>query len=988
MFKLFKKFTFMTWMLVIIIIFVTGQAVAELFLPEKMSEIIDYGIYVDYQPLYKHVEMDKPRSISSIDSEKTLKGYDSDKIPVFEMVDGFSTYDLAKTLGEMENKTVKAVFKDISVRDSEKLFDEVMTPFLDGLKPFQKKGATYYGYHSEPEKQKVIREVIGTLFNFDLLPITNEDKKNEDLFSVDELLDQEDDPDEDAMENSSNKKIITACILNMKHSKYGNLMPIPIDKDGKRIPTNEFGEAIDPSKLIYVYSDKDDNEVGSKKESFTKRPDEMPDYETIIANGVLGFAYKFQTTKWQEHDLGTTEGDANDYAIEANRVYLIEHILKPHEDYFVRFDAQDTTRYFNRYQELEGYINEITKLYTTDDELVILGHLLTLKNVKNPVKVEKLITTFYTENPDTLEAVQKLDKNKAQQFFIKLRHYLKLSPAGQRADEVVKELKTGKDMLMPDGFAPQTKDMTFILTRGGYMLLLTIVACVGAIAAALVSSKFTADFSAKVRSMIFGKVESFSLLEFDKFTTSSLITRSTNDINQIQSIILLVLRTGLIAPITLVGGFIMAFNKSPKMTKVLAYDMPFLAIVTYIAIIIVYPLFRLIQKKIDKLTLVARESLTGIRVIRAFNKQEYENERFKEINDSLTRTAKSVGVFNAALVPVIAVVMNVSLVGVIWIASKQIAYDEDIKVGDMMAVIQYMTQIMFALVMLANVFVLFPRATASALRVNEILETTPELLDSEEPNREYTSVGSVEFKNVSFKYLKEADQYNLKNINFKAEKGKVTAIVGGTGSGKSTILNLIPRFYDVNEGEVLVDGVNVKEYIQAELREKIGLVPQRAVLFTGTIRENLQYGKRDATEEEMWDALTIAQSKNFVSRKENGLDTQVTQGGSNFSGGQKQRLSIARAIIGQHSILMFDDSFSALDFKTDKNLRTALKPITAESATIIVAQRIGTIMDADTILVMSNGEIVGKGTHEQLIKSCDIYKELALSQMSEEELGL
>lgn len=986
MFKLFKKFTFMSWMLVIIIIFVTGQAVAELFLPEKMSEIIDYGIYIDYQPLYKHVEMEKPRSISSIDSEKTLKGYDSDKIPVFEMIDGFSTYDLAQTLGDMEGTTFKAAFKDIPVRDSQELFDNVMTPFLDGLKPFQRKGAKYYDYSTED--QRIIREVVGTLFIFELLPITEEAKKEEDLFSIDELLDQEDDPDEDAMENSSNKKIITACILNMKHSRYGNIMPIPIDKDGKRLATDEFGEAIDQSKLIYVYSDKDDNEVGSRKESFTKRPDEMPDYETIIANGVLGFAYKFKTQKWQNHELGKEEEDANDYAAEANRQYLINSVLKSHEDYFQRIPANDTSRFYNRYQELEGYLGEITKIYTTDDDLVILGHLLTLKNAKNPKKVERLITSFYMEKPETLEAVQKIDKNKAQQFFIKLRHYLKLSPAGQRADEAVKELKTGKDMLMPDGFAPQTKDMTFILTRGGYMLLLTVTACIGAIVAALVSSKFTADFSARIRSLIFGKVESFSLLEFDKFTTSSLITRSTNDINQIQSIILLVLRTGLIAPITLIGGFIMAFEKSPKMTTVLAYDMPFLAIVTYIAVIIVYPLFRLIQKKIDKLTLVARESLTGIRVIRAFNKQEYENERFKEINDSLTRTARTVGIFNAALAPVIAVVMNVSLVGVIWIASKQIAYDEDVKVGDMMAVIQYMTQIMFALVMLANVFILFPRATASALRVNEILNTTPELLDAKEPNREYKSIGSVEFRNVSFKYFKEAEQHNLKNITFKAEKGKVTAIVGGTGSGKSTILNLIPRFYDVNEGEILVDGVNVKEYVQSELREKIGLVPQRAVLFTGTIRENLQYGKRDATEEEMWEALTIAQSKNFVYRKEGKLDAPVAQGGSNFSGGQKQRLSIARAIIGDHSILMFDDSFSALDFKTDKNLRAALKPITANTATIIVAQRIGTIMDADTILVMSQGEIVGKGTHEELIRSCDVYRELALSQMSEEELGL
>ena len=332
--------------------------------------------------------------------------------------------------------------------------------------------------------------------------------------------------------------------------------------------------------------------------------------------------------------------------------------------------------------------------------------------------------------------------------------------------------------------------------------------------------------------------------------------------------------------------------------------------------------------------------------------------------------------------------MNCSMVGVVWRASKQIAFNDDINVGDMMAVIQYMTQIMLALVMLATVFIMFPRATASALRINEVLDTENKIKDPENPNRNYTEVGTIRFNHVNFKFSDEAEQYILNDIDFVAEKGKVTAIVGGTGSGKSAVINLIPRFYEVNEGEILFDGVNVNDYNQAELRDKIGFVPQRSVLMSGTIRDNLRYGKPDATDEECWEALRIAQSDTFVREKEGALDSRVEQGGGNFSGGQKQRLAIARAIIRKPELLIFDDSFSALDFRTDKNLRQALKSITQNSATIIVAQRIGTIMDADNIIVLDAGRIVGQGTHEYLIRNCKLYRDIALSQMSEEELGL
>ncbi|MBO8424797.1 MAG: ABC transporter ATP-binding protein [Firmicutes bacterium] len=586
-----------------------------------------------------------------------------------------------------------------------------------------------------------------------------------------------------------------------------------------------------------------------------------------------------------------------------------------------------------------------------------------------------------------------------KKFWIKLGNYLTLSSTGTKQEAfesgeitsysiALVEFKTYKDMMLPDGETTQTDDMGFILKRGGLMLLLTLAACTCAILAALFSSKMAANFSAIIRSKVFSKVETFSLAEFDTFSTASLITRSTNDVNQIQQVFLLILRTGLIAPITLIGGFIMSAEKSFYMTSVLFYDIPILIIASFVAAKVVFPLFQLIQQKVDRLTLITREGLTGIRVVRAFNKQEAENKRFSEVNDSLTKTAIVVNRWCAVLAPLIAVVMNCSMVGVVWRASKQIAFNDDINVGDMMAVIQYMTQIMLALVMLATVFIMFPRATASALRINEVLDTENKIKDPEKPDRNYTEVGTIRFNHVNFKFSDEAEQYILNDIDFVAEKGKVTAIVGGTGSGKSAVINLIPRFYEVNEGEILFDGVNVNDYNQAELRDKIGFVPQRSVLMSGTIRDNLRYGKPDATDEECWEALRIAQSDTFVREKDGALDSRVEQGGGNFSGGQKQRLAIARAIIRKPELLIFDDSFSALDFRTDKNLRQALKSITQNSATIIVAQRIGTIMDADNIIVLDAGRIVGQGTHEYLIRNCKLYRDIALSQMSEEELGL
>ena len=1028
MFKLFRNLKPMAWMIVVIIILVTGQAVAELYLPEKMSEIIDDGIYIDYEPLYEHLEMEKPSSLSSVDSEKTLKGYDEDTIPVFEMVEGFSTFDLAQAIQEEEGGdiTIDFVFRDIPVKDSQQLFDDVMTPFLEGLKPYQETAfnwrdanvqedkwekwePNFWGGYYTDEDRAGIAEVVNALLVFDVGDNYEASKTNkasikidggEDDITINSLLNQDPRVDEDAMANESNRRILTACISRMKHSEYGNLMPIPVDKNGNRLATDRYGKAFEQDKLVYVYSNADGEQVETVKQSYTGRADPMPDYEVIICNNVLGYAYKYNGAKWVDTYRGITDDDAQALASEYNASILIEALINKNKHQFTDEQKKAVTEDIER----------MCKWYVEADDHILLSNLLTLRN-KKPDRIIKEISKYYQtvkdENGAIVSKTPLKDKetfgSQWKQFWIRVGNYLTLSATGTSKqafeDSVIRgditnfsialvEFKTYKDMMLPDGETSQVDDLGFILERGGIMLLLTVAACGCAILAALLSSRIAAEFSAIIRSKVFGKVETFSLIEFDRYSTSSLITRSTNDVNQIQQVFLLILRTGLIAPITLIGGTIMSIEKSFKMTAVIFYDIPILVIASVMAAKVVYPLFQTIQKKVDKLTLITREGLTGIRVVRAFNKQETENERFNEVNQSLTKTAIAVNRWCAVLAPLIAVVMNCSMVGVVWRASVQIANNADIDVGDMMAVIQYMTQIMMALVMLATVFVMFPRATASALRINEILATEPELKDPEKSNQNFTSVGSVEFKNVNFKYSAEAENNILSNINFHAEKGKVTAIVGGTGSGKSSVINLIPRFYDATEGSILVDGVDVREMTQEELRLKIGFVPQRSVLFSGTIKENLCYGKEDATDADCWEALEIAQSDTFVKEKEGQLDARVEQGGGNFSGGQKQRLAIARAIIRKPEILIFDDSFSALDFRTDKNLRQALKKITGNSATIIVAQRIGTIMDADNIIVLDAGKIVGQGTHEYLVRNCDVYRDIALSQMSEEELGL
>lgn len=525
-------------------------------------------------------------------------------------------------------------------------------------------------------------------------------------------------------------------------------------------------------------------------------------------------------------------------------------------------------------------------------------------------------------------------------------------------------------------------DVSYILGRGGVMLLVALLGTVCTILTSYLSSKIGMGFSRDLRKKVFEKVESFSLTEINEVGTASLITRTTNDINQVQMVVIMMMRMMLSAPIMIVGALIMALRKDVELSKVILVVIPIIIVTIVIIAKFTLPMFQKMQDKIDKLNLVVRENLTGIRVIRVFNKVEAEQERFNQASLEVSRIATMANRLMGALMPLMMLILNLSIIAVIWFGGIRIN-DGDLMVGDLMAFIQYLTQVMFSLLMLTMMFVLIPRAQASAVRINEVLEMESPIQEPKEAIQPQLK-GYVEFKNVSFGY-EGAEEYAISNISFVAKPGEVTAIIGGTGSGKSSILNMIPRFYDAAKGEVLVDGVNVRDMNQQELRSKIGYVPQKAVLFTGTIRDNILYGKEDATDEEVRHALEIAQATDFVSKMKEGIESPISQGGTNVSGGQKQRLSIARAIVRKPEIYLFDDSFSALDFKTDAQLRAALKKETQDSTVIIVAQRVSTVMDATRILVMDEGHVVGMGTHEELLQTNEIYQQIVESQLKKGE---
>ncbi len=528
-------------------------------------------------------------------------------------------------------------------------------------------------------------------------------------------------------------------------------------------------------------------------------------------------------------------------------------------------------------------------------------------------------------------------------------------------------------------------DIPYIWKFGFYMLLVAAGSCVCSVAVGYLSARTAVGLGRDIRDKIFTHVEGFSLNEMDKVGTASLITRTTNDITQIQVFSVMMFRFIIYSPIMCIGGIFMALSKDAKLTGVLAVILPAMILTMMIIAKFIIPMFQSLQKKVDKVNLVLRENLTGIRVIRAFNRMKKERVRFDEANQDLTGVAIRVNRIIAVVQPVMMLFMNGTLLAIVWFGGLRIS-NGDMNIGNMMAFLQYAMQIMFSIIMVAIMFIMMPRAQASAKRINEVLEIAPEINDPAAPAEPTGLKGCVEFKEVTFFYP-EAKLPALEGISFAAKPGEVTAIIGGTGSGKSSLINLIPRFYDVSGGQVLVDGLDVRDMEQSTLRKKIGFVPQSAVLFSGTVSENIRYGKEDATDDEVTHAAEVAQAIEFIRSMPEAFDSHIAQGGTNVSGGQKQRLSIARALVSMPEIYIFDDSFSALDFKTDANLRAALKKETSESTVIIVAQRVSTIMDADRIIVLDEGKIVGMGTHKELLKTNKVYYEIVSSQLSEEEIA-
>ena len=526
----------------------------------------------------------------------------------------------------------------------------------------------------------------------------------------------------------------------------------------------------------------------------------------------------------------------------------------------------------------------------------------------------------------------------------------------------------------------------FIWKTGGQMLLITILGAAASIIMGYFAAMVAASVSRDFRTDVFNKVQNFSHVEFDKFSTASLITRTTNDITQIQTLLVMVIRLVFYAPILGIGGIIKALANSTSMTWVIGIAVICLIGVIVILFSIVMPKFKIVQNLIDRLNLVTRESLEGILVIRAFNTQKFELKRFDKANKDLTDVNLFVNRVMSIMMPAMMLVMNLTTVIIVWVGAKQVS-EFKLDIGDMMAYMQYAMQIIMSFLMLSMMFILIPRATVSANRIAEVLNTKESILEPKEPIMfDENFKPTIEFRNVNFRYPGgEGDV--LHDINFTAKTGETTAIIGATGSGKSTLVNLVMRFYDVASGEILIDGKDIRRIRKKDLRNKIGYIPQKSILFSGTIKSNLYYADKKTTIENVERAVAIAQAQEFINSKEEGYDATIAQGGTNVSGGQKQRISIARALVKNAPIYIFDDSFSALDLKTDRKLREALKKETVGSTILLVAQRVSTIMEAEQIIVLDNDTIVGKGTHKELLKTCEVYHQIASSQLSEEELS-
>jgi len=557
------------------------------------------------------------------------------------------------------------------------------------------------------------------------------------------------------------------------------------------------------------------------------------------------------------------------------------------------------------------------------------------------------------------------------------------------------------DLKLPDYMAEITRlvqtegsQMSAVWAAGGWMLLCALGSVAASVIVGYFAAKVAASLAKRLREMMFDKTLSFSMEEIGGFSTASLITRSTNDITQIQTVVAMGLQAIVKAPILAVWAVVKIAGKSWQWTALTGAAVVVLLLIVVITVIFALPKFKIVQKLTDKLNQVTREHLTGLRVVRAYNAEDFQEKKFEKANEELTGTNLFVNRIMAIMQPGMRLIMSALPLGIYWIGAYLInsagAMEQMTLFSDMVVFSSYATQIVMAFMLLTMIFIMLPRATVSANRINEVLETKPTILDGTVSDSDTQQKGAVELRNVSFKYP-DAEEYVLENISFTANKGETVAFIGSTGSGKSTLINLIPRFYDATEGEVIIDGVNVKDYSQEALNNKLGYVSQRAVLFSGTVKTNIAYGDNGGeapTDEEVAKAAQIAQGAGFIEKMDGGYDAAISQGGTNVSGGQKQRIAIARAVCKKPEIFIFDDSFSALDYKTDRVLRSVLKEETADTTKLIVAQRIGTIRDADKIIVLDEGKMVGMGTHDELMNTCVVYQEIAYSQLSKEELSV
>lgn len=664
----------------------------------------------------------------------------------------------------------------------------------------------------------------------------------------------------------------------------------------------------------------------------------------------------------------------------------------------------------SEFDKLKIFINEDDKKKVEDNYMLLDKKNLSESELQNYVKQyplldKELLYKLNTEDKDTISElntilgkpilivggiekagmpnISKMPKEQIDAMKVKIDEKFKNMPESMITQSAVTFIQKEYKNI---GINTDKLQSNYILMAGFKMLLLALLSMVATVLVGMIAARVAAGLGRNLREKVFKKVTSFSNAEFDKFSTASLITRSTNDIQQVQMLMVMLLRIVFYAPILGIGGIIKVLNTDTSMGWIIAVAV--MAILTLVIVLfsIAIPKFKSVQKLVDKINLITRESLIGMLVIRAFNTQKHEEERFEKANQALTRTNLIISRLMSGMMPMMMLIMNVITVLIIWVGAHQVDAG-NMQVGNMMAFMQYTMQIIMAFLMISMVSVMLPRASVSAIRIAEVLDTEVIINDPKEL-KEFSpdKKGYVEFKNVYFKYP-GAEEYLLSDITFTAKPGETTAFIGSTGSGKSTLINLIPRFYDVTSGEILVDGVDIRQVSQKELREKIGYIPQKGVLFSGTIESNIKYGKMDATEDEIVRAGEIAQAMEFINDEPEGFKTEISQGGTNVSGGQKQRLSIARALAKKPEIFIFDDSFSALDFKTDKALRKALKSETLESTILIVAQRISTILNADRIIVLDDGKIVGNGTHKELMENCEVYKQIALSQLSKEELA-